>query len=206
MKIVFIDTEFTSLHAFATLVSAGMVTMDGREHYVSLNDYDRDQITPWVRDNVLSKIDESKSVSTLEALNQTRAFLESYGKGEKISFITPGKCADLTLVFQLWHAQYPERKYFHFSDCLPNYLCHREHIDLDTLFFAAGLDPDVEREDYVSAKTPEQKHNALFDAQVVRLCFLKMIRDGLLPKITARLHKDPEFIKNSQLYFQELNC
>lgn len=204
MKLVFIDTEFTSLHAFTTLVSVGMVGLDGREHYVSLNDYDRDQVTPWVKDNVLSKIDPSKSVSTVEALNLTKSFLESYAAGEKISFVTPGKCSDLTLVFQIWHAEFPERKYFHFLDCLPSYLSHREHLDLDTLFFAAGLDPNLERESYISAPNRAEKHHALYDAKVVRLCFLKMLKEGLLPSISARLRQDPDLSAKLQDYFAEL--
>lgn len=205
MKLVFIDTEFTSLHAFTTLVSVGMVGLDGREHYVSLNDYDRDQVTPWVRDNVLSQIDPFKSVSSLEALKLTKSFLESYGAGEKISFVTPGKCSDLALVFQLWHAEFSERKYFHFLDCLPSYLTQREHFDLDTLFFAAGLDPNLERESYISAPNRSEKHLALYDAKVVRLCFLKMLKDGLLPSISTRLKQDPELSAKLEGYFTELS-
>ena len=67
MKIVYIDTEFTGEHALATLVSIGLVAVDGRELYVTLNDYDERQVTDWFRENVLSMIKKETSVSKKEA-------------------------------------------------------------------------------------------------------------------------------------------
>ena len=42
-KIIFIDTEFTGEHAYTTLVSLGITTLEGDEFYVTLNDYDKNQ-------------------------------------------------------------------------------------------------------------------------------------------------------------------
>ena len=58
MKLVFFDTEYTGGHAFTTLVSVGLVRLDGRELYLTLSDYARGQVTNWLRENVLSLIDE----------------------------------------------------------------------------------------------------------------------------------------------------
>ena len=43
-KIVFLDTEFTGEHIHTTLVSIGMVTLEGAELYLTLNDYDESQV------------------------------------------------------------------------------------------------------------------------------------------------------------------
>ena len=61
-KIIFIDTEFTGEKQNTTLISIGIVTLDKKKLYITLSDYDKNQITPWVRKNVLSKIDEKNSI------------------------------------------------------------------------------------------------------------------------------------------------
>ena len=189
MKIVFIDCEFTGEHAFATLVSVGMVTLDGRELYISLNDYDRDQVDSWLEANVLQKIDPKTTVSSQRACILVAQFLEEYAQSKPVSLISAGKLNDISLLFQLWHSVYPERKYFHFGRYLPKYLNHRAHFDLDTLFFAAGLSSNLNREDYIGESNKELKHSALYDAQVVRQCFIKLIKSGRLPYIAARTGK-----------------
>lgn len=183
MKMVFFDCEYTSLHAYATLISVGMVTLEGNELYVVLNDYDKSQLTAWVRDNVLDKIAGQEGVTKKQACEQISAFLENYADGETVSLVAAGKAMDMILLFQLWHTQYPHRKQFHFSECLPYYLNHRAHFDLDTLFYAAGLDPNLEREEFVGEPEYNQKHDALYDAIVIRRCYLKVMESGKLPHI-----------------------
>lgn len=180
-KIVFIDTEFTGVHAFTTLISVGLVTLEGDSLYITLNDYDQDQVTDWIRENVLSLIDKSKSVSRREACCQISEFLEKYSQDENISLISAGKLVDITLFFQLWHSLHPERKYFHL-DYLPDYLNHGAHFDLNTLFYIAGVDPDINREEFVGRGLYARKHHALEDAKVVRECFLKLIESSKISK------------------------
>ena len=59
MKIVFADCEYTGEHSITTLVSLGLVTLDGNELYLTLNDYEDSQISHWVNENVISKIDKN---------------------------------------------------------------------------------------------------------------------------------------------------
>ena len=47
-------------------------------------------------------------------------------------------------------------------------------FDLCTLFKVKGIDPDVNREEYSGMITGSQKHNALWDAKVIRECYLKL--------------------------------
>ncbi|MBU4490836.1 MAG: 3'-5' exoribonuclease [Euryarchaeota archaeon] len=188
MKMVFVDTEFTGEHAFATLISVGLVTLQGHELYITLNDYNMDQITPWVKSNVIKKIDESKSINSHQAAMLVSDFLADYAGDSSVSIVSPGKTNDLLLLFQLFHVFHPERRFFHFGDCLPKYLNHRAHFDLDTLFIAAGIDPNIDREDYVGETDHTLKHHALFDAAIVRKCFLKLITRGELPHLAQLIY------------------
>lgn len=183
MKVVFVDTEYTGEHAFTTLVSVGLVTLEAETLYVTFDDYDRDQVTDWLREHVLFQIDDTSRVSTAEAFRRIASFLERYSAGAPVSLVSAGKATDLTQLFQLWHLAHPDKKYFHALYDLPDCLRHRAHFDLDTLFWAAGVDPHVDRETYVAtaAAMPSRRHDALRDALIVRDCFLKLMASGRLP-------------------------
>jgi len=182
VKIVFIDAEFTGEHAFTTLVSLGLVTLEGDEFYISVNDYSEDQVTEWLRENVLNKIDQTKSISSKEAFKSISAWLENYSNGEKIHLVSAGKGADLILLFELWKYSNFDLKYFHSLHCLPNYLNHNSHFDLNTLFMVAGIEPDINREYFARKSNSDKRHNALHDAIIVKECFIKLRDEGILKK------------------------
>jgi hypothetical protein len=191
MKFAFLDAEFTGEHAKTTLVSVGLVGLDGGSLSVTFNDYDRDQVTPWLQENVLEFIDETQSVSGTEGYRIVSEWLESYSGGEQISLVSAGKLSDILLVFELWHHAFPEEQYFHHLHLLPAYLNHSAHFDLPTIFFLAGLDPDLDRESFAGQGVPGLRHEALHDACVVRQCFLQCVTPaafpGLDPGILANL-------------------
>ena len=84
MKIIFLDTEFTGEHSKTTLVSAGFVTVDNKKLYITLNDYNKDQVTPWLKKNVLSKINKKFSISAREAYQKVSKFFADNSQGQKI--------------------------------------------------------------------------------------------------------------------------
>ena len=180
MKLVFLDAEFTGEHVYATPVSFGLVTLDAKELYITLNDYDKDQVTDWLKENVLSKIDAKKSIGKKEAYLKISLFLKNYSLGEKIILVSAGKMMDITLLFQMYHQEYPELKYYHHLHYLPDYLNHAEHIDLNTMFYLAGIKQPINRENYAGLGIKNQKHNALYDAKIVRACYLKLIKNSRL--------------------------
>jgi len=186
MKLVCIDAEYTGEHAFTTLVSLGLVGLDGRELYLTLNDYDCDQVTKWLKDNVLTLIDESQSVSSKEAYQRLREWLEEYGAGERIHLVSAGKGPDIILLNQLYHHACPERKYFHNLYCLPDYLNHTEHFDLNTLFRVVGFDSGRGRESFLGREVSPDRHNALYDARIVRDCLLELLANPLLKGFQGR--------------------
>ena len=46
-------------------------------------------------------------------------------------------------------------------------------FDLATLFKVKGIDPDINREEYVGIIAGGNKHNALWDAQMIRACYTR---------------------------------
>ena len=58
-------------------------------------------------------------------------------------------------------------------------------------FFAAGIDPNISREQYVGEKDWIKKHEAIHDARIVRSCFIRLVSSGRLPYIASKL---PEHI------------
>lgn len=186
LKIVFLDAEVTGEHAKTTLISVGLVTIEGESLYVTLNDYDREQIYPWLEEHVLSSIDESKSVTSAKAFELISKWLSKYSGGDEIRLVSAGLGADLFLVFELYKYAYPERKFFHALHCLPDFINHSKHIDLNTLFQVAGLDPSLNRAEFAEEEGDVRRHDALSDAMVVRKCFMKLAR---LPQFRNLLSK-----------------
>ena len=185
MKFVFFDTEFTGANKNCDLISIALITLEGKELYITLNDYDINKATDWVKKNVLRYIENEKSVNRKEAYLKVSSFLKYYSQGEKIHMVSAGKTTDLILLFQLYDQEDPKDSQFDHHQ-LPNYLNHNEHIDLNTLFFLCGVEQDIEgtwKEDYANFKDKKQKHNALYDARVVQSCFLKLAKSSKLKRL-----------------------
>jgi DNA polymerase III epsilon subunit-like protein len=176
VKLVFFDTEVTGEHARTTLVSAGFVTLEDDSLYVTFNDYDRDQVTDWLRENVLSQIDAATSLPSPAAFARIAGFLARYSAGEPVRLVSAGLGPDLMAILELWRHAFPERRYFHALHCLPDYLNHALHMDLNTLFQVTGHDPAMDRGAFVDDAKPERRHDALHDARIVRRCFLKLLQ------------------------------
>jgi hypothetical protein len=165
---VYFDTEFTGLRQRTTLISIGLISDDGRTFYAELNDYDGSQIDDWLRDNVLAHL------RFLETRSTPKLDLEHHAmKGDRYA---------VSASLREWLAQWD--KVVMWSDCLaydwvlfcelfggamdiPSNVYYIP-MDLSTLLYAKGVDPDVSREDL--AEITGAKHNALHDAKVIRAC------------------------------------
>ena len=188
-KIIFIDTEFTGEHAYTTLVSLGVVTLDGRELYFTLNDYDEDQVTDWLEKNVLADIDSYKSVDSQAAYQLLNKFLFEYSDGRLLYVVSCGLLQDYILMLELFKYSQPDRKYFHALHCLPDYLSHYAAIDLNTIFRVCNIDPSINRKEFSGIKETLVRHNALDDAKVARGCFLKILNEPALKNLMQGLKR-----------------
>lgn len=199
---LFFDTEFTGLHQATTLISLGIISECGKTFYAEFTDYDKAQIDDWLENNVISNlllsknIDESVgkfywrnsndiSVDNFECIglswmvaNNLEAWLSQFGDVEMWS-----DCLsyDWVLFCELFgHAfKIPKNVYY-----IP--------FDICTLFLTKGIDPDVSRERFATNVFSEndeplffdenknlletKKHNALWDAFIIRECYNKLNR------------------------------
>lgn len=156
---VFFDTEFTGLHKNTTLISIGMVAEDGRELYRELNDYNLLDVDEWLENNVIANLDGSNSVNTKQLAKDIEQFIEPY---DKVEIWSDCLAYDWVLFCNIWgHAfNIPKKIYY-----IP--------FDICTLFKIKGVDPDVNRESF-SGMTGGPKHNALWDAKVIKECYAKL--------------------------------
>lgn len=182
VKVVFLDTEFTGEHQFTSLVSIAIVTLQGNKIYRSLNDYKTSQVNSWLKKNVLSKIDKAQSVDSYTAATDIFEFLQSYSEGQKIHIVSAGLSLDIILLIELFSNLEPNTTSRFTFHSLPHFLRHNHGIDLNTLFRVCGLNPSIDRAKFIGLNSNEL-HSALFDAEVNRMCFLKLIKNPALKNI-----------------------
>lgn len=186
---LFVDEEFTGLHQHTSLLSLGIITEHGDQFYAEFTDYDRDQVDEWLRDNVISKMDyqdggeiprDSEEVDphfgaftwktygdTAHVKARLEAWLDAMQTAEE-PFVLISDCQhyDIVLFMQLWGGamNIPDSIYY-----IP--------FDISTMFFMEGIDPDINREEYAEVGGEVlEKHNALWDAVIIRRCFQKLVK------------------------------
>jgi hypothetical protein len=162
---IFLDTEFTGLHQNTTLISIGMITEDGREFYRELNDYDKSQLDDWLKDNAISNLEGINPINTEQLRKDIEDFLSCY---DKVEIWSDCLSYDWVLFNQIWgHAfNLPKTIYY-----IP--------FDICTLFKTRGIDPDINREEFSGMIKENKKHNALWDAKVIRACYLKLLTNPI---------------------------
>lgn len=159
---IFFDTEFTGLHQNTTLISIGMVSEDGRELYCELNDYDKEQIDNWLNDNVIANLHGTNQINTEQLRKAIEGFIKPY---DRVEMWSDCLSYDWVLFNQIWgHAfNIPKNVYY-----IP--------FDICTLFKVKGIDPDISREEFAGLNANGQKHNALWDAKVIKACYQRLMQ------------------------------
>lgn len=177
---LFLDSEFTGLHQNTTLISIGLIAETGHTFYAEFTDYDKTQCNDWINENVISKLSysdqEKRESSTVSFLTSTMKY-SGFGNTKTIRSYLEMWLADLGPI-EIW------------SDCLSydwvlfcQLFGHAFMIpknvyyipfDICTLFKAKGIDPDINREEFAGIKSRDQKHNALWDAEVIKACYDKL--------------------------------
>jgi hypothetical protein len=173
---VFFDTEFTGLHQNTTLISIGLVAEDGRSFYAELTDYDQSQVDDWIRKNVIDNL-MIRDYDTNCDYHPYADQVKLSGDKEEVAFCLEHWLHILNDSIEMW------------SDCLAYdwvLFCELfggafkipENVyyipfDIATLFKVNGIDPDVNREEF-SNLPGGLKHNALWDAQVIKACYERL--------------------------------
>ncbi len=198
MTKLFFDTEFTGLHKETTLISIGIVSECGKTFYAELTDYDKNQLDEWLRSNVIDNLLYSDKITA--AHGSWEHWISEEGKHrDALAFTLADKnmsefhCIGATPMvknrLEKWLSQFEKVEIW--SDCLSydwvlfnNIFGHAFNIpnnvyyipfDICTMFKLKGIDPDINREEFIGEKGMNSvKHNALWDAQVIKDCYNKL--------------------------------
>ena len=178
---IFLDTEFTGLHRNTTLISIGLVSECGKTFYAEMIDYDYMQLNPWITENVINNLTNQSMPDNSYTISEGNMNCKCDSKWLKI-------------YLKHWLSQFKEVEIW--SDCLAYdwvLFCNifgeafkiPENVyyipfDICTSFKELGIDPDIGREEFVNRNVQVDtfdhwganvKHNALWDAYVIRECY-----------------------------------
>jgi hypothetical protein len=177
---LFMDSEFTGLHQFSTLISLAFSSESGVEFYAEFTDFDRAQCDDWLRENVLAHT-RWLAEGVAEPLEQNEAGLS----------LCLGDAGFVTARLVAWLARFPAIEVW--ADCpawdwvlfcqlfggalhLPRQISYLPR-DLATLFQCRGWCADTPRAAFAGFApdgTTGQPHNALWDARVLRACHARL--------------------------------
>jgi len=175
---IFFDTEFTGLHQNTTLISIGCVSECGRTFYAECDDFDQNQVNSWIQSNVIANLmrfdhEFSADPNNFEFVGSRDevAFKLNWwlGRFGEVEMWSDTLAYDWVLFNQLFgHAfNIPRNVYY-----IP--------FDIATLFKVKGIDPDISREKFAYGEylqeMKDKKHNALWDAQVIKACYEKLMK------------------------------
>jgi len=168
---IFFDTEFTGLHQNTTLISIGLISEDNRTFYAEFIDYDKSQVDNWIEKNVISNLLINFPLDTERSCFEMRGNTKSVKKEletwflefDQVELWSDCLAYDWVLFNQIWgHAfNIPKNVYY-----IP--------FDICTMFKLKGIDPNINREEFAEMTTDAQKHNALWDAKVIKACYQKL--------------------------------
>ena len=179
MTKIFFDTEFTGLHQNTTLISIGLIAETGETFYAEFTDYDKSQVNDWIQENVISKLrlwdwkedDYNPYGSDVSVRGDSEAVGQALGhwlyRFEQVEMWSDCLAYDWVLFNNLFGTAFdiPKNVYY-----IP--------FDICTLFKIKGIDPDISREqftNYSATDLHESKHNALWDAKVIKMCYDKLL-------------------------------
>lgn len=172
---IFFDCEFTGLHQKTTLISIGLISDCGKKFYAEFTDYDKSQIDDWIKENVINKLlfteiqkQDGNNRICIDGYVGDSEFIKKHlsewlSQFEFIEMWSDCLCYDWVLFCQIFgHAfNIPKQIYY-----IP--------FDLSTLFKVKNINPDISREEFANFKSKNQKHNALFDAEIIKICYEKL--------------------------------
>lgn len=185
---LYFDMEFTGLKKDTTIISLGIVDQNGRNIYLEYTDYNEADVDDWIRENVINNtlflkngdkepkvIVEGKSTTVLGDTEYNRKVLKDwlslYSK-EDIQFVSDVCHYDMVLLI--------DAIYGHGLKIPRNVSIDCHNINQDIAAYkriSVKEAADVVRESIVAREIEGmeiQKHNSLFDAQVIRLIYNKI--------------------------------
>lgn len=166
---IYYDAEFTGLHQNTTPISVGFVSESGATFYAEFNDYDKDQVTPWIKENVINRLIYA---GFDEHYERKDIYDSDHTDNPCCNICMKGSKANVSVELLGWLLNESHNsggtKLQIYCDCyaydwivfnnlvcpdgdalqIPNYIDYIP-MDLSTVLQTRGVDPDISREEYV---------------------------------------------------------
>lgn len=180
---IFFDCEMTGLHKDTTLISIGMIAENGKTFYAEFEDYNQSQVDEWIELNVLgrclflnkynkNKIQPSYNLDNVcmvgtkkEVSNILKEWLNQFDKVQLVSDVCH---YDMVLFTDLFGSA------FDLPANISAY-CHDINQDIAKFYNIDSYSAfDKYREEIIKIDTSKNnKHNALYDAKVIKAIYEK---------------------------------
>lgn len=174
MKVYF-DTEFTGLHEGTTLISIGLVDEKGRTFYAEFIDYDKSQCDDWINENVISHLkfsgepygqNNGYDTEVCQTKEKVKEHLASWlSRYDEVQLVSDVCHYDMVLFIDLFGTAFDIPSNVNAS-------CHDINQDIaDYLQISEREAFDISREKLImmaGARIKGDKHNSLYDAQVIK--------------------------------------
>jgi len=180
--LLFFDTEFTGLHKNTTLISIGIVAENGKTFYAEFNDYDKRQVDDWIKNNVIENLLFRREIELGTVIVSTiysdaftmvgnkylvkiclTKWLEQFN--EPLQLVSDVCHYDMILLIDIFGDVFS----------LPENLspvCHDINQDIANFLGISDKEAfDISREEFCNSQIKEQKHNALYDAKIIKACY-----------------------------------
>lgn len=190
MRTYFFDTEFTGLRKDTTLISIGIVSDTGDRFYAELTDYDEGMCDEWIEKNVLDHLVLSGNAELEESMAADNKTTTVIGSKEDVSrelmewlemdanfdsdytavFVSDVSHYDMVLLIDLLVGN---------AKMLPKFItpaCHDINQDIAMMLdISEKAAFDISREQLLADRGIDlpkgQKHNALYDAEVIKAIY-----------------------------------
>lgn len=174
---VFFDTEFTGLHKNTTLVSIGLISEDKRQFYGELIDYNENQCDEWINENVINHLRKTKWKEKegtyianyhIGAKQEMGKALENwFAQFSEVELVSDVCHYDMVLLIDLFWNAFSLPK----NVCAACYDINQDIARKYGITMKAAFDKsreDILFQHYKENKIKGDKHNALYDAKVIR--------------------------------------
>lgn len=184
---LYFDTEFIGLHKDTTLVSIGIVTENGKRFYAEFADYDENQCDNWIKENVLKHTilagndtiaarlgEDSNTTVVLGSKMDIRYELGEWLKQfDSVQFVSDVCHYDMVLLIDIFGGAFDLPKNV-------SAVCHDINQDIAKHYDISEREAfDKSREDIVAELCggfiAGDKHNALYDAEVIKAIYEEVI-------------------------------
>lgn len=184
---IFFDTEFTGLKKDTSLMTIGLIDENGRSIYAEIQDFDRNGLEDFIKDviipNTISLGEGNPKNFLIKEFGQTILAKKETVRKEILKWLSVYKEEEIQFVSDVSHYDFVlliDLLYGHALNTPKNVsaVCHDINQDIAIYYNISDFKAfNVTREDIIKEEMKnivEMKHNALYDAKIIRLIYNKI--------------------------------